>query len=95
MRILWRDVDLSLQHGNLPGPIKYKLEICDTFKEDCHWTTVVDRSESTEDLIVDYRTFEAVRVNCVRLTILGWPEGIKPGVMNISVFGWWSPEENA
>lgn len=93
MRILWRDVDLSLQHGNLPGPIKYKLEICDTFKEDCHWVTVVDRSESEEDLIVDYRTFEAVRGNRIKLTILGWPKGIKPGVMNISVFGWWTPEE--
>lgn len=89
VRIIWRDVGLSLQHNALPGPIKYKLEIRDTLAEG-EWTTVVDRSESDEDFIVDYRTFDEIRGNEIRLTILDWPENIKPGVMNISVFGYWT-----
>lgn len=89
VRIIWRDVELSLHKGNLPGPIRYRLELRDTMAdgEDAPWICVVDRSESCEDYIVDYRTFETVRANEARLTVLGAPEGIKPGVINISVFG--------
>ena len=93
VRIIWRDVGLSLCHGALPGPIKYKLEMRDTDVSE-EWTTVLDRSESCEDLIIDYRTFDTFRANEVKLTVIDWPEGIKPGVMNISVFGYWSPKEN-
>lgn len=91
VRILFRDVNLSLAHGNLPGPIKYKLELRD-FNKSREWTTVVDRTESEEDFIVDYRTFEPTRANEARLVITGWPKGIKPAVMNISIFGWWTEE---
>ena len=92
VRIIWRDVGLSLQHGNLPGPIKYTLELCDTDKN-TDWTTVVDRKDSEEDLIVDYRTFETIHANCARLTIYGAPEGITPAVMNISIFGQWNGKQ--
>lgn len=90
VRIIWRDVGLSLEKGALPGPIKYKLELRyndHTTEEEDPWITVVDRSESEEDLIIDYRTFEVTRANEARLTILGAPKGITPAVMNISVFG--------
>lgn len=89
VRIIWRDVNLSLHKGNLPGPIRYKLELRDTHVNgaDAPWVCVVDRSDSDEDFIVDYRTFEAVRANEAKLTICGAPEGIEPGVINISVFG--------
>jgi len=91
VRIMWRDVGLSLSKGALPGPIRYKLELRDTYHEN-DWVCVLDRSESDEDMIVDYRTFEECRANEARLTILGAPKGIKPGVMNISIFGYWSPQ---
>ena len=93
VRIIWRDVGLSLANGALPGPIKYKLELRDT-EESGEWTTVVDRSDSEKDMIIDYRTFPTFRANEAKLTVLDWPEGIKPGVMNISVFGYWSKKEN-
>jgi len=92
LRIIWRDVGLSLAHGALPGPIRYTLELRDTYLGN-DWTVVVDRSESSEDLIVDYRTFDTIRANEARLTVIGAPKGIKPGVMNISIFGYWSPQE--
>lgn len=92
VRIIWRDVGLSLTHGNLPGPIKYKLELRNTEISD-EWICVVDRSDSSEDLVVDYRTFDEYRANEARLTVLEAPAGIKPGVMNISIFGYWSPKE--
>ncbi|MDD6094246.1 MAG: family 43 glycosylhydrolase [Clostridia bacterium] len=93
VRIIWRDVGLSLRHGNLPGPIKYTLELRDS-EHDGPWVTVVDRSESEEDFIVDYRTFEPMHANEVRLTVCGAPEGIKPAVMNISVFGRWEGKKD-
>ena len=86
VRIIWRDVGLSLEKGALPGPIRYKLQLRDSLKEGKEWVTVVDRSESNEDFIVDYRTFEPLHANEARLIILGAPKGITPGVMNISVF---------
>ena len=52
------------------------------------------RSESNDDMIIDYRTFETVRANEAKLEIIGWPEKIKPAVMNISIFGYWSKKEN-
>ena len=91
VRLMWRDVGLSLEHGVLPGPIQYKLEVRDTEKSD-DYILVLDRTQSTEDYAVDYRTFESVRANEIRLTITGAPKGITPGLMNISVFGLWTPE---
>ena len=88
VRIIWRDVGLSLKKGALPGPIRYKLQLRDTLKNgaEAEWVTVVDRSESTEDFVIDYRTFDSFHANEARLTVLGAPKGISPGVMNISVF---------
>ena len=93
VRIIWRDVGLSLQNGALPGPIKYKLFARDTqYSEE--WVCVVDKSENTENMIIDYCTFDSeIRANEFKLVINGWPEGIKPAVMNISVFGYWTESE--
>ena len=83
---------LSLENGALPGPICYKLELRDTEKSD-EWHCVLDRTDSAEDLIIDYRVFDTCRANEAKLTIVDWPKGIKPGVMNISIFGYWTPKE--
>lgn len=45
---------------------------------------LVDASENNDDLIADYRTFEAVKANAVRLRILGTPKGIEAG---LTIFG--------
>ena len=88
VRIIWRDVNLSLAKGALPGAIRYKLQLRDTEVNgaDAPWITVVDRTGSDKDMIIDYHTFEVTRANEARLLITGAPEGISPAVMNISIF---------
>jgi hypothetical protein len=51
------------------------------------WQILVDASENTEDLCIDYRQFEPVKVYAIRLRILGAPEGITPGLTSLTVFG--------
>ena len=48
---------------------------------------LVDASENTRDLCVDYRQFDTVTTKMVRLRVLGAPEGIEPGVVSLTVFG--------
>jgi hypothetical protein len=51
------------------------------------WTTVIDRSQSTEDLLIDYRECPATPGTAARLVIVGAPPGITPGVAEFTVFG--------
>ena len=82
-RVYWRDIGLDYDKNILPGPFQYKIE---GLQGDT-WVTLVDRSDSTKELNVDYQTFDAVLCSHVRLCILDWPEGIKPSVIDFSVFG--------
>lgn len=84
VRLVWRDVGLDYDRGVLPGPFQYALEACDEGEE---WVTLVDAGKNTTDLLIDYRTFAPVVKSRVRLRILGWPEGIAPGLINLTVFG--------
>ena len=52
VRVIWRDIGLDTNRGVLPGPFRYRVEL-ETAKD--QWTTILDRSESTEDLLIDYR----------------------------------------
>ena len=52
VRVIWRDVGLDSNRGVMPGPFRYRVEL-ETAKD--KWTTILDRSESTEDLLIDYR----------------------------------------
>ena len=88
-RILWRDVGLDHKAGILPGAFGYKIEAVD---ESGAWVCVLDRSESTEDMLIDYRPVQHMKTTQVRLVITKWPQGIAPGVINFSVFGRWEPE---
>lgn len=83
-RIVWRDVGLDTTQGVLPGPFRYRIEL-ETSKD--QWTTIVDRSESREDLLVDYRECLPVRGARARLVVLDWPEGITPSVTEFTLFG--------
>ncbi len=52
VRILWRDIGLNTQQSALPGPICYRIE-AETSRD--QWTTLIDRSENSDDLLIDYR----------------------------------------
>jgi hypothetical protein len=84
VRLIWRDIGLDTKRGVKPGPFRYRVEI-ETAKD--QWTTILDRSDSTEDLLIDYRECKIATGTRVRLALLGWPKGITPGVAEFTVFG--------
>ena len=84
VRIAWRDVGLDTQQGVQPGPIRYRIEL-ETAAD--QWSTLIDRSENTEDLLIDYRECTPSVGTRARLVILEWPEGIVPAVAEFTVFG--------
>jgi hypothetical protein len=67
-----------------PGPFRYRVEL-ETAPNT--WTTVVDRTKNTEDLLIDYRECTPTVGARARLVVTGWPEGISPGVAEFTVFG--------
>jgi hypothetical protein len=84
VRIVWRDIGLDANRGVLPGPFSYRVEL-ETARD--KWTTVLDRSESKEDLLIDYREITPTVGTRARLVILGWPKGITPGVAEFTLLG--------
>ena len=84
VRLIWRDIGLDTNRGVLPGPFRYRVEL-ETAKD--QWTTILDRSQSTEHLLIDYRECKPATGTRARLVILGWPKGITPSVAEFTVFG--------
>ena len=84
VRIIWCDVGLNANKGVLPGPYRYRVEA--EVSPDS-WKTIIDRTASTEDLLVDYRECPPATASKARLIIMGWPKGITPGVVEFTVFG--------
>lgn len=83
-RVVWRDIGLDTTSGRNPGAFRYRIE-AETAPN--VWTTVIDRSASTEDFLVDYRECAPTPASRARLVILGHPPGIQPGVAEFTVFG--------
>lgn len=83
-RVIWRDVGLDTTSGKNPGPFRYRIE-AETAPN--VWTTMIDRSASTEDLLIDYRECAPTSATRARLVELGHPPGIQPGVAEFTVFG--------
>lgn len=83
-RVIWRDIGLNTNKGVAAGPFKYRVEV-ETAKD--QWTTVVDRTNNTDDLLVDYHECKPTDGTRARLVITGWPKGITPGVAEFTVFG--------
>lgn len=52
VRLIWRDVGMDTNHSVKPGPFRYRAEL-ETGKG--YWTTILDRSNSMDDLLVDCR----------------------------------------
>lgn len=84
VRVIWRDIGLDTNRGVLPGPFRYRVEL-ETGKN--QWTPILDRSASTDDLLIDYREVTPTIGSRARLVILGSPKGITPGVAEFTVFG--------
>jgi hypothetical protein len=84
VRVIWRDVGLNARLGVNPGAFRYRVDL-ETAKD--QWTTILDRSQSDEDFLIDYREVESTVGSRARLVILGWPKGITPAVAEFTVFG--------
>jgi hypothetical protein len=84
VRVVWRDIGLDYATGRLPGPFRWKLE---TAPADGAWTTAIDATTNATDLLIDYRAFPERVARRIRLTITGWPAGLRPGLTDLAVFG--------
>lgn len=84
IRVIWRDVGLDTPKGVNPGAFRYRV---DAETAPGEWTTIVDRSESGADFLIDYRECAPTTASRVRLLILGHPAGIQPAVAEFTVFG--------
>ena len=74
------------EKGIDPGPFRYVVEYAADRKQET-WQTLVNASENTEDLCIDYRQFAPVKAYAIRLRILGAPKGITPGLTSLTAFG--------
>jgi xylan 1,4-beta-xylosidase len=84
VRVVWRDVGLDTPKGVRPGAFRYRVE---AETSPGTWATIVDRSESTEDFLIDYRECAPTVAGRARLVVLGHPQGIQPAVAEFTVFG--------
>lgn len=83
VRLFWRDVGLDVAAGKLPRPIQYRLE----GRNGDDWFTLVDRSDSDEELNIDYRSFPVRSCRQVRLVVTGWNRELGLGLIDFAVFG--------
>ena len=88
VRVAWRDIGLDTNRGVVPGPYRYRVELETSANV---WQTVLDRTASDEDLLIDYREITPTVGRRARLVITGWPKGITPGVAEFTVFGQTEP----
>ena len=89
VRIIWRDIGLDTAHGANPGPFRYRVEAQTAPRA---WTAIIDRSNSAEDFLIDYRECAPTRATAARLVIVGSPPGITPGVAEFTLFGEVAPK---
>jgi len=86
VRIIWRDIGMEILDGIIPGPFRYVLEYASS-SDQARWIPLVDASENSDDLAIDYRTFPSVTAYAVRIRIIGAPKGITPALVSLTVFG--------
>ena len=86
VRLIWRDIGMETMEGIYPGAFQYVVEYAPTPELDA-WEMLIDASENTRDLCVDYREVAPVKAYGIRLRILGAPKGITPGVVSLTAFG--------
>jgi hypothetical protein len=84
VRIIWHDVGMDTTNGIRPGPFRYRIE---AETAPAVWSTIIDRSQSTEDFLIDYRECVPTSAIRARLVVLSHPPGIQPAVAELTVFG--------
>ncbi len=83
VRLFWQEIGLNEAEGRLPAPIGYILE----GHLNGQWFTLIDNKDGDIDYNIDYRTFEPVSCDKVRLTITKKPKGLNIGLRDFTVFG--------
>lgn len=83
VRIFWHEEGIDYQKNIIPQPVKYLLE--GLYENE--WFVLVDCSNSTREVNIDYKTFDSKICKKVRLTILNKTDDIRIGVIDFSVFG--------
>ena len=82
-RICWREGGYDPRAGVPAGPFRYRVHLKGL---DGSWTVYHDASESTEDLLVDFRETAPQTATAVRLELVSAPAGIRPGVFDFALF---------
>lgn len=85
MRLILTEPDLRYTQSRAPEALRYRVDVSAECTGD-QWSTVLDRSASTEDWLIDYRTFASAKARRVRLTLLNRPAG-GVGVVDFTLFG--------
>ena len=86
VRLHWSESGLEYAEGATPGPVRYVVELSPEGDGD-NWLCVVNASENTTDMLIDYRTFPATQACRIRVRILGHPEKINTGLLELTAFG--------
>ena len=86
LRIIWRDIGISVRENIAPGPFKYYVEARSNEGE---WEVVLDKRDNDCDMLIDYLPIKEMLAKEVRLTITGHPENVTPGLTSFTVFGSW------
>lgn len=86
LRLIWRDIGMETLKGIKPGAFRYIAEYSPA-SDLVSWETLIDASDNSEDLCIDYRETKPVGAYGIRLRITGAPEGITPGLVSLTAFG--------
>ena len=70
-----------MKKGETPRAMRYRLI------DEATGNVILNRTENSEDWLIDYHTFPAVRTKTVKLEILRDSDAPPPAIFNLTVFG--------
>jgi len=83
-RILFTLPEGLKREGDKTRIRKYKIEVS---SDGINFRTVVDKTHNYRDNAVEFDEIAPVKCRHVKLTIIGWPQGLSCGVIEFTVFG--------
>lgn len=84
-RICFADRGLDYKNDVVPGPYRYRLE--GSTSDRTTWSLLLDQSDHEIDQHIYYDTWPQTKpASRVRLTVLGWPRGLRLGVWEWTLF---------
>ena len=86
-RVMWKELGLDYEKGIVPAPVCYTVEGCPDIDRPDEWITLYDGTNNDTELNIDYKVFDTVSIERVRLTIHKMPKCMKIGVIDFTVFG--------